>query len=156
METLTIGKVARLAGVGIETIRFYEREGLLEPPARRPSGYREYPAQAADRLRFIRHAKELGFSLREIQELLALRLDPRTTCADVRRRARAKLADVEARILALQRIKRALARLTATCRGSGPVAECPILEALEDDKNRRVEASASAGKNRSRTKGARS
>ena len=72
METLTIGKVARLANVGIETIRFYEREGLLETPARRPSGYREYPREAADRLRFIRRARELGFSLKEIQELLAL------------------------------------------------------------------------------------
>ncbi len=80
MKPLTIGKVASRAGIGIETIRFYEREGLIAEPPRRESGYRQYPEVAVSRLRFIRHAKELGFSLKEIKELFALRVDPETTC----------------------------------------------------------------------------
>lgn len=131
MKPLTIGEVARRAGVGVETVRFYERQGLLEEPARKDSGYRQYADDAVTRLRFIRRAKELGFSLKEIQELLALRLDPATTCAEVRGAAEAKIADVEERIQALQRIKKALKKLTAACSGRGPVSACPILEALE-------------------------
>src|SRR5437660_1810009 len=117
MKPLTIGQVARSAGVGIETVRFYERQGLLTEPARRESGYRQYPEDVVARLRFIRRAKELGFSLKEIKELLALRVDPDTTCAEVKRRAEAKIADVEEKIQALQRIKKALVQLTAVCRG---------------------------------------
>src|SRR5207247_2671094 len=98
MDTLSIGQVARLAGVGVETVRFYEREGLLEEPPRRESGYRQYGEDVVARLRFIRRAKELGFTLKEIAGLLALRVDPDTTCADVRQRARTKIADVEAKI----------------------------------------------------------
>jgi len=97
METLTIGKVARLAGIGVETIRFYEREGLIEEPPRRESGYRQYPEDTVHRLRFIRRAKELGFTLKEIKELLALRIDPETTCEDIRRRANTKINDIEAK-----------------------------------------------------------
>src|SRR4051812_35457550 len=95
---LTVGQVAGRAGVGVETVRFYEREGLLERPSRLPSGYRQYDAGVVARLRFIRRAKELGFTLNEIGELLSLRLDPDTTAADVRRRAEGKLADIEAKI----------------------------------------------------------
>jgi MerR family mercuric resistance operon transcriptional regulator len=131
MKALTIGQVARSAGVGIETVRFYEREGLLQKPARKESGYRQYENGVVDRLRFIRRAKELGFSLKEIKELLALRVDPATTCAEVRKRAESKIADVEKKIEDLQRIKQALKKLTAACRGIGPISECPILEALE-------------------------
>jgi MerR family mercuric resistance operon transcriptional regulator len=134
-ETLTIGRLARSAGVGVETIRFYEREGLLAQPNRRPSGYRQYPADAVRRVRFIRHAKELGFSLNEIQELLDLRMNPTTTCADVRRRAQEKAADVGQRIAALERIRSTLERLVRTCRGKGPKEECPILAALDRDEN---------------------
>lgn len=112
-------------------MRFYEREGLLTEPARKQSGYRQYEEDVVARLRFIRRAKELGFSLKEIKELLALRFDPATTCADVRGRAEAKLVDIEARIKDLQRMKRVLQKLMATCRGQGPIWECPILEALE-------------------------
>ncbi len=86
------------------------------------------------RLRFIRRAKELGFSLKEIKELLALRVDPNTTCAEVRKRAEDKIADVEAKIEALQKIKKALATLTKTCSGRGPTSECPILDALDTDE----------------------
>lgn len=133
MEPLTIGKVARLAGVGVETIRFYEREGLVEEPPRRASGYRQYPRAAVSRIRFIRRAKELGFSLREIKELLALRLDPERTCEDIRRRAEAKISGIEERIRTLERMKRALEKLAAACGGRGPASECPILEALEEE-----------------------
>jgi len=80
MESMTIGKLAKRAGVGVETIRFYERKGLLPEPPRRYSGYREYPESAIDRVRFIRRAKELGFTLKEIGELLELRIRPGTTC----------------------------------------------------------------------------
>lgn len=131
MKPLTIGQVARGAGVGIETVRFYEREGLLEAPARKESGYRQYEEDVVVRLRFIRRAKELGFALKEIKELLALRVDPATTCAEVRSRAEAKIADVEEKIATLQRIKRALKRLATECRGKGPISDCPILDALD-------------------------
>ncbi len=136
MKPLTIGQVARSAGVGVETVRFYERQGLLQEPARKESGYRQYPEDVVARLGFIKRAKELGFSLKEIKDLLALRVDPETTCGEVKRRAEAKIADVEEKIQALQRIKKALVRLTAVCRGRGPTSECPILEALDREKER--------------------
>lgn len=132
MESLTIGQVADRADVGVETVRFYEREGLVEEPPRRPSGYRQYPPEAVARIRFIRRAKELGFSLKEIRELLALRLDPQSTCGDVRDRAEEKLAGIRDKIAALERMSAALERLTAACSGAGSVSECPILEAMED------------------------
>jgi Hg(II)-responsive transcriptional regulator len=131
MKPMTIGQVARRAGVGVETVRFYERRGLLEEPARKESGYRQYTADVVSRLRFIRRAKELGFTLSEISELLALRLDPSATRADVRRRALAKIADIEAKIEDLSRMRDVLEKLTATCRGHGPAAGCPILDALD-------------------------
>jgi len=134
METLTIGKVARLAGIGVETIRFYEREGLIEEPPRRESGYRQYPEDTVHRLRFIRRAKELGFTLKEIKELLALRIEPETTCEDIRRRAEAKIGDIEEKICTLNKMKGALKKLTLACKGRGPVSACPILEAMENDK----------------------
>jgi Hg(II)-responsive transcriptional regulator len=133
-EALTIGKIARLAEVGVETIRFYERKGLIEEPSRRESGYRQYPEATIQRLRFIKRSKDLGFTLREIKELFALRLDPETTCADVRRRAEAKIDDIEEKIRLLQRMKQALANLTMACSGRGPVSQCPILEAMENDE----------------------
>ena len=130
MKALTIGQAARSAGLGIETVRFYERQGLLQEPPRRDSGYRQYPDDVVARLRFIRRAKELGFSLKEIKELLALRVDPNTTCAEVRKRAQEKVIDVEAKIAALKKIKKALKKLTAACSGRRPTSECPILDAL--------------------------
>jgi len=133
MKRLTIGQVARRVGIGVETVRYYEREGLLAEPARRPSGYREYPAEAVDRLRFIRRAKELGFTLREIKDLLELAADPDTTRAEVRGRAEAKVADVEARIADLTRVRDALRALAAACDGHGPLDGCPILHALGHD-----------------------
>lgn len=135
MAALTIGQLARHAGVGVETIRFYEREGLLAEPERKPSGYRQYPRDVVRRVRFIRHAKELGFTLKEIQELLELRVDPQSSCADVRDRAASKIADIEERIASLGRMKAALERLAHRCRGRGPTSECPILEELDREEH---------------------
>jgi MerR family mercuric resistance operon transcriptional regulator len=135
MGSMTIGKVARAAGVGVETIRYYERRGLIEEPPRRESGYREYPQKTVSRLHFIKRAKELGFTLREIKELLALRLEPDATCGDIRQRAEVKIADIEARIETLERMKGALVKLTQACSGHGPAIRCSILEAMDDDGN---------------------
>ncbi len=139
MNSLTIGQAARQAGVGVETVRFYERKGLLEPPPRRASGYRQYPPTAARRIRFIKHAQELGFSLREIQELLTLRVAPGTTCGDVRERATEKLTQIEGKLASLRRMQAALRRLAAACRGAGPTSECPILEELDREEGARAE-----------------
>ncbi len=133
---LTIGRLARECGTTVDTLRYYEREGLLAAPRRAPSGYRLYAADALARLRFIREAKRLGFSLDEIKELLALQRNPRSTCGDVRERARAKLVDIERRMASLDRMKGALARLERACPGDGPVTGCPILEALEEGSER--------------------
>lgn len=133
---LTIGKLANAAGVGVETIRFYEREGLLPKPPRKRSGYRQYPPDAVARVMFIRRAKELGFTLKEITELLELRVDPDKSCADVRALAKAKIVNVEQKMADLARIKGALEKLAKACRGKGPTGECPILDAIEKDNCR--------------------
>lgn len=130
MQTLTVGQLAKQAQVNVETIRYYERRGILPEPPRRQSGYRQYPFEAVERIRFIRRAQELGFSLKEIGDLLALRVHPETTSADIKRRAEAKVADIDARIRDLERMKAALMKLAAACRGRGPTSECPILEAI--------------------------
>ncbi len=129
--SLSIGQLAKRAGGGVETVRFYEREGLLAEPQRRQSGYRQYQSDTIDRLLFIRRAKELGFTLKEIKELLSLRVDEEKTCADVRQQAEAKITDIEDRIRSLQRMKRALVKVTKQCSGNGPTSECPILESIE-------------------------
>lgn len=129
--SLTIGQVARGAGVGVETVRFYEREGLLAKPARRPSGYRQYEPETVTRLRFIRRAKDLGFTLAEIRKLLGLRFTAGSRKADVKRRAEQKIADIEAKVRDLQRMRDALLHLTAACDGHGSVDGCPILSALD-------------------------
>ena len=131
MKTMTIGQVASGAGVGVETVRFYEREGLLEEPARRMSGYRQFEPEAVDRLRFIKQAQRLGFTLREIKELLSLKLDPQATRDRVREKAIAKIEDIETRIKELKRMKKALAPLVKACDGKGTVDGCPILSAID-------------------------
>jgi len=133
METFTIGEVARRAGVGIDTVRYYERNDMLPLPPRRMSGYREYGSDDVHRLRFIRRAKELGFALAEIRELLALSTDRERGVRGVKARAEAHLADVEARIRELQRVKRGLKRLVEACPGHGALAACPILAALGEE-----------------------
>lgn len=131
MGQITIGALAKEADVNLQTIRYYEREGLLPEPPRRPSGYRMFSRADVLRVRFIKSVQELGFSLKEIKELLALRVDANTSCAEVRQRAQAKIVDVEEKLRSLQAMKDALIRLTSTCTGQGPVADCPILESID-------------------------
>lgn len=132
-DRLTIGRLARAGGVNLETVRYYEREGLLAKPPRTSSGYRVFPREAAKRLRFIKRAQDLGFSLTEIRELLALRMRPKTSRADVRARAQAKIADVDQKIRSLQAIKTALQALADRCDGCGPIDDCPILQSLDEE-----------------------
>lgn len=131
MRALTIGRLARAGGVNLETVRYYERRGLLPRPPRSASGYRLFPEESARRLRFIRRAQELGFSLKEIRELLSLRVSRRARSTDVRRRAEAKIADIEAKIKTLESMRRTLRKLATSCAGCGPLSECPILESLD-------------------------
>lgn len=133
MELLTIGQLAKRSGVSVETVRYYEREALIAKPQRSAAGYRQYAPEVVRRLRFIQRAKELGFTLKEILELLSLRTRPGVCCADVRAQARLKISDIEARIASLQQMQRALRTLADECAGSGPITECPILEALDSD-----------------------
>jgi MerR family transcriptional regulator, copper efflux regulator len=137
---MMIGEVARRAEVGVETIRFYEREGLVPEPPRTPAGYRQYPEEIVWRLRFIQHAKRLGFSLREIEELLSLRLAAGASVADVEARATAKIQEIDDRIRDLGRMRTSLASLVEACSGSGGVAGCPILGALADEADKAFEA----------------
>ncbi len=130
MSRLTIGELANRAGVNRETIRYYERRRLLARPARTMAGYRVFPDDAVERLRFIKHAQALGFALEEIRELLGLRFDERSSCEQVRARAMRKLADVESKIAALKRIRRVLGRLVRACEARRPTAPCPILKSL--------------------------
>ncbi len=131
MIGMTIGRLARKAGVGVETIRFYERKGLIEQPRRpRDGGYRVYPEETAHRIRFIRQAQELGFSLREVQDLLSLHADPESDSAVVRERAATKLAEVKRKITELERIRAALEDLIAACPGRGALRSCSIMETL--------------------------
>jgi MerR family mercuric resistance operon transcriptional regulator len=131
MEMITIGQLAIKADVNIETIRYYERRGLIPKPRRRESGYREYSDETTKRILFIKRAKDLGFSLKEVDELLSLKIAPGTTCSDVKSKAEEKMADIEEKINTLQRMKKALSKLSTACSGKGPASECPILEALE-------------------------
>ncbi len=137
MRDMTIGTAAREAGVGVETIRFYERRGLIEQPLKPAcGGFRVYSEETVHRVRFIRQAQELGFSLKEIDELLSLRADPAIDCSDVRARARAKLDEVNDKIARLNRIGDALDALIAACPGRGALRACSIMDALEGDGDR--------------------
>jgi MerR family mercuric resistance operon transcriptional regulator len=133
MTRLTIGRVAKAAGLGVETVRFYERQGLIKEPARSESGYRQYRPETIQRLQFIVRAKTLGFTLQEIGDLLDLQATPGAGCADVQTRAEAKIADIEARIAQLEAMKQTLGDLVAQCCGEGPVSDCPILDALDEE-----------------------
>ncbi len=130
--SLRIGEVARRAGVGVDTLRFYERQRLIAIPAREPSGYRAYAPDTVRTIRFIREAQGLGFTLKEVAELLRLRSDRHASCEDVRSAARAKLDDVERRITQLRSMRAALRKLVDTCQSDGSVTSCPILGALTD------------------------
>ena len=132
LPSMSIGQVAAAAAVNIQTVRYYERRGLLSPARRTPSGYRQYNEDAVARLRFIKHAQELGFSLKEIDELLALRVRRGSACDAVERKTRQKIDLVEQRIRDLERIKRTLQKLADACAARELTQECPILEALEN------------------------
>lgn len=133
MRAMRIGEAARKAGVGVETIRFYERKGLIEqPPKTAGAGFRVYPEDAVKRIRFIRQAQQIGFSLREITELLALRADPAADCSAVREQAVAKLQQVWRKVEQLQEIGAALESLIAACPGRGALEACTILDRLAD------------------------
>jgi len=132
---MSIGEVAEATSLRVEAIRYYERRGLIPPPPRRASGYRVFPEDTVARIRFIQRAKELGFSLEEIGELLSLRGDPEATCRGVKKRVEDKLRDVRAKIASLHRIEDVLDRLTEACQGgAGPTSECPILDALKAEE----------------------
>jgi len=131
-QSLTIGKLSKQADVSIDSIRFYERQGLLTAPDRTESNYRIYPIEAAKQLKFIKKAQKLGFSLGEIQELLNLSHDPSASKADVKRKTTEKIADIKTRIQDLSRMLNALEQLNETCDGHGSVVRCPILKALAE------------------------
>ena len=130
-DRLTIGKVAHLAGVGVETVRYYERENLLARPIRVEGQSRVYPPEAVARLRFIRRAKDLGFSLAEIRDLLELGTHPRTACHEVQARAKEKITEIDLRLASLTRMREALVALATLCLEAPDDGSCPFLEALE-------------------------
>jgi MerR family transcriptional regulator, copper efflux regulator len=128
MTLYSIGQVAKQSGVSVETIRYYEKEGLIEEPERKESGYRQYKREAIARLSFIQQAKELGFSLKEIGELLSIKSDAK--CSAVKQLAQEKLDDIESKIKMLQRMRKSLKKLINVCPGQAPISDCPILEAI--------------------------
>lgn len=132
---LTVGRLARRAGVNIQTVRYYERRGLLAPERRTPSGYRLYGPQAVQVIRFVKNAQALGFTLDEISRLLRLRVDRKSRCASVQRRARARLALVREKLAGLRAIESTLRRLLKTCAARGTTDLCPILESLESRRS---------------------
>ncbi len=136
-EAMRIGQLASAAGVNVQTLRYYERRGLLREPERTSAGHREYPEEAVRRVRFIKRAQELGFTLKEIEDLLRLRDDRSASCSDVRAAARTKMEDIDRKIGSLRAMRRALAILERSCTSDGSTRECPILEALDDAPARR-------------------
>jgi DNA-binding transcriptional MerR regulator len=131
---MRIGEVAKFCGVNVQTIRYYEKERLLPAGKRLPSGYRSYPPEVLRRVRFIKRAQEIGFTLAGIRELLDLQSAPGSGRAEVKRLAEAKLAEIEEKIDTLQRMKTVLAGITKQCGGTGAVCGCPILESIDSQE----------------------
>ena len=131
MSLFTIGEVAKQTGISVETVRFYEKQGLITKPQRTSAGYRQYSPEAIRKVHFIRRAKAAGFTLNDIGELLALRREPGASCSDVKQRALKKIAEVDQKIKDLRKIRGALDRLATKCSGTGGLDNCPILEAFE-------------------------
>lgn len=134
MDGLKIGELAKQSNVNLETIRFYEREALLPKPPRLRSGYRSFPAESVQQVRFIKRAQELGFSLREIKELLALRVEPRSASSGVKGRVEQKISEIDRKLKALREIKKELVQLASTCSGATAIESCPIMESLGSDQ----------------------
>jgi MerR family copper efflux transcriptional regulator len=130
MSTMNIGRLAGLARVNIDTIRYYERQGLLPPAARSSSGYRKYNQGDLERLQFILRSKDLGFTLAEIGDLLSLTADRESDMHGVKRKAEERLAQVDRKIAELKRVKRGLKTLIDACPGKGELKSCPIVAAL--------------------------
>ena len=128
---MRIGEAAHGAGVNVQTLRYYERRGLLPAPDRKPSGFRAYDAGAVDRVRFIKHAQALGFSLKEIRDLLALRVRHGAACSTIERKTRSKIALIDDKLRELTALRRTLKGLVASCEARETTAECPVLETLE-------------------------
>ncbi len=135
-SAVTIGRLAKAAGVNIQTLRYYERLKLLTPTARKLSGYRVYGDEAIRRLCFIKNAQDLGFTLREIAELLNLRVSSKSQCGSVLRKAQAKLAQIEAKVQGLQALAQTLRSLMRACKAGQPTDPCPILKCLEEKERR--------------------
>lgn len=131
IEVLNIGEVARRGGVSVEALRYYEREGLVESLGRDANRYRLYDDGAVRQVRFIKRAQDVGFTLKDIKELLSLKATRGASCRDVRARAQTKIQDMEAKIAVLQRMTSILADWVAACPDAGPIDQCPILDALE-------------------------
>jgi DNA-binding transcriptional MerR regulator len=127
MATMKIGELAKRSHIGIETIRYYEREGLLLAPQRRPSGYRQYDESTVERLEYIRRAKGLGFTLAEIRELLELSFVASAGCDHIRQRAEAKVADIDEKVRSLQLMKRSLGKIVQQCRTKNSTDDCPLV-----------------------------
>lgn len=127
----TRGALAKAAGIKGETVRFYENRGLLAEPERNDAGYRLYSEEDVQKLRFIRRAKDLGFSLKEVAELLELRVSPRGGCAGVREQAMEKIEQIEAKLRDLKRMKAGLVKLARACEERSPTGPCPIIESLD-------------------------
>ena len=130
MKSMTIGQLAKETGVGIETIRFYERKGILPCPDRKQSGYRQFGPEAVARMQFIRRAQGVGFTLREIETLLRLRDDPTAQRAEVRTHVAQKIEDIDAKLRELRRMRKELQQMLTSCQGDGPTDDCPIIDAL--------------------------
>ncbi|HAT4425571.1 heavy metal-responsive transcriptional regulator [Legionella pneumophila serogroup 1] len=128
---LTIGQVASLAGVSHDTIRLYERYGLIEEPPRAANGYRQYPVEAVDKLRFIQRAKTMGFALKEIQELLSIHHSSKQSCGEVRSKAQQNLAHIAEKIQELKRLEKALKALVSDCETRQPDELCSIFVSLK-------------------------
>ncbi len=131
MKIFTTSQLAVKGGVISETIRYYERKGLLPPPARTVGGYRQYTEDDLKRLTFIKMAKEHGFTLKEIKELLELRVSAQSTCNEVREMAQTKINVVEEKIRELKQIRKALKHLMVNCHIQSPTDECPILDTFD-------------------------
>ncbi len=134
MNLLSIGQVAKAVGISVETVRFYEKQGLLLAPMRSESGYRQYKPDTLKQLRFIQRAKKVGFTLNEIKELLSLRKIPNSNCTNLKQRALKKIGEIDAKLNDLNRIRDSLSQLSRRCNSEENIVDCPILEYLDDDK----------------------
>jgi len=128
---MKIGELAARGAVSVQTVRFYERKGLLEPPTRSSGGFRLYEPEVVDRLLFIRDGQELGFTLAEISELLSLRAENEASCEQIRIVANKRIEALEAKIQQLERMRATLHRLASVCPGDAPAGECPVITFLE-------------------------